>query len=196
MSLEAVGAAVTIDTGKSLTLLTAPWVFPVCADPIPDGALVVDAEGRLRDVGSRADLSRKWADSVGGRLNEQRHPSGALVPGFVNAHVHLELSSLRGRIPGGHGLPRWVGALMEMGKTESPAHSHSKDGGEAVPIAAAIAELTRTGTVAIGEVTNTLSAVPMLAESNLHGWIFLEALGSMGPTAAKVVSRCEQRVEL
>src|SRR5262245_23849192 len=40
--------------------------------------------------------------------------AGLLVPGLANAHLHLELGWAAGRVPGGHGLPRWVGELMRL----------------------------------------------------------------------------------
>ena len=37
--------------------------------------------------------------------------TGILSPGMINAHTHLELSHV-GLVPGGRGLPEWVGALF------------------------------------------------------------------------------------
>jgi cytosine/adenosine deaminase-related metal-dependent hydrolase len=35
-----------------------------------------------------------------------------LAPGFVDAHAHLELSLLRGRVPRGRSFAEWIGALL------------------------------------------------------------------------------------
>src|SRR3954469_14546815 len=90
-------------------LLSAPWVIPVSRPPIREGALVVDAVGTVVAVGSRADLLRGL--SADPRLPETRG-QGALVPGLVNAHTHLELSWLAGAVPGGDGVIAWTRRLV------------------------------------------------------------------------------------
>lgn len=71
---------------SSCRIFRAPWVVPVVAPVIADGAVLVDGDTIL-DVGSFADIS-------------QRHPhvivsqcTGVLLPALVNAHIHLELSA-------------------------------------------------------------------------------------------------------
>ena len=59
-------------------VISADWVLPVDGEPIPSGAVALD-EGRITQVGTSRELGEgeRFADAV-------------LLPGFVNAHSHLE----------------------------------------------------------------------------------------------------------
>lgn len=79
---------------RHCTLHSAAWVVPVNAPPIDHGAILVNGDsivavGRRRDLKSAAMLGTKEID----------HGNVALCPAFVNAHTHLELTCLAGRIP-------------------------------------------------------------------------------------------------
>ncbi len=68
---------------SSLTL-SARFVFPVEGEPIADGCVSIQ-DGRIAWVGQAKE---RVADLDLGNV--------AIVPGFVNAHTHLELSALEG----------------------------------------------------------------------------------------------------
>ena len=72
--------------------LSAEWVYPVTAPPIPSGAVLVGEDGRIVAVGPEGEVP-----SPPGVPGE--HFSGAvLMPGLVNAHSHLELTGLAGKV--------------------------------------------------------------------------------------------------
>lgn len=64
----------------------ARWVVPVATPPVRDGAVAVDADGRIAYVGPRAGAP-PVTDDLGDAI---------LLPGLVNAHTHLELTAFRG----------------------------------------------------------------------------------------------------
>lgn len=134
------------------------------AEPIRDAAVVVDATGEIIDVGRASDVLPRNA----GLPIERVH--GVLLPGLVNAHAHLELSSLRGQIPGGAGFVPWVEHLIGARAEEQPD-------GDAQAIDRAVAELDAFGTAAVGEVTNSLGAVRALAKMGIGGCVFHEVFG-------------------
>src|SRR5215468_12512658 len=72
------------------------------SSPVKDGAVIVDADGRIVSVGRAKDLRETHADDAW-----ETHDA-VLVPGLVNAHTHLELSGLRGQVPGGKGFAPWA----------------------------------------------------------------------------------------
>ena len=46
--------------------------------------------------------------------NWRHEPNCILLPGFINAHAHLELTSLKGKIPEQLPFPKWVGELRKQ----------------------------------------------------------------------------------
>ena len=132
--------------------------------PVADGAIVFDAEGTVVEVGKASDVLPRHQGL------QTRHVRGVVFPGLVNAHTHIELSNLRGKIAGGRGFVQWVDTLVAT-RTESTPDEEA----EAVDLA--VADLARFGTVAVGEITNSLSAVAALARSGLAGSVFHEVVG-------------------
>ena len=160
---------------------SADWVltgFPGEA-PIRDGAVVLDARGRVLAVGAAAGLRELYRDA------RWSHESAILMPGLVNAHVHLELSALRGQTKSGGGFGAWVTSMMERRDALAPEQD-----GEAID--AAISELLRAGTAAIGEVTNTLRSVEALATAPLLGRVFHEIFGTTRESADAARLRAEE----
>jgi cytosine/adenosine deaminase-related metal-dependent hydrolase len=71
--------------------IRARSLHPVTAPPIADGAVLVDERGKIAAVGPAATVR---APDGARRLE---FPEGALVPGLVNCHTHLELTHLAGK---------------------------------------------------------------------------------------------------
>ncbi len=132
--------------------------------PIRDGAVVFDGD-TVVDVGPADRVIPTHAGSAMVRIR------GIVFPGLVNAHTHLELSALRGRVPGGGGFLAWVERLMATRAEETPEDNESA-------IDAACAELVASAACMVGEVTNTLAAVSALGRRGLHGVIFHEVFGT------------------
>ncbi|MGH3143765.1 MAG: amidohydrolase family protein, partial [Gaiellales bacterium] len=65
-------------------IISADWVLPVSGPPIPDGGVAIE-DGLIAAVGSSADLG-----------TGTRYEDAAIVPGFVNAHSHLEYAVYAG----------------------------------------------------------------------------------------------------
>jgi cytosine/adenosine deaminase-related metal-dependent hydrolase len=145
-------------------IIHADWVLTGESAPLKDAAVVFDAKGAITDVGAASDVLPRHAGL------ETRHVRGVVFPGLVNAHTHIELSHLRGKIAGGRGFVQWVDTLVAT-RTESTEED------EAEAVALAVADLTKLATVGVGEITNSLGAVAALARSGLVGCIFHEVVG-------------------
>lgn len=143
--------------------LSARWVLPIAGPPIERGWVAVDA-GRVAAVGAeRRSGSRK--DSSARDLG-----SAAILPGLVNAHTHLELSYLRGAVGTASGFTEWIRELMRLRRDQAdpaaPAILESAERG--------IDEARASGTAVIGDISNTLVSVPMLARSRMAARVFYE----------------------
>src|SRR5262245_29115967 len=66
-----------------MTIYEADWICPVSSPPILNGSIAVD-NGTI------------VCRPAGERQNIVNFRGCAIIPGFVNAHSHLELSILRG----------------------------------------------------------------------------------------------------
>ncbi len=147
-----------------------------------DAAVVVGPDGTIADVGPAAAVLPRHAGVVVERAR------GALLPGLVNAHTHLELSALIGHVPGGAGFVPWVehliGARLEV-------HPESDE----AAIERAVADLDAFGTVAVGEVTNSLAAVRALARRGLVGCVFHEVFGVDPASLARRLAELPRLVE-
>ncbi len=96
--------------------------------------------------------------------------AGLLPPGFVNAHCHLELSALRGRIPEGCG---FAGFARAMGEVRGLADEEERR----AAIAAADAEMTRGGIVAVGDIANGEAAFDVKSAGRIAYRTFAEFFG-------------------
>ncbi|HXN30872.1 MAG TPA: hypothetical protein VN894_03380, partial [Polyangiaceae bacterium] len=97
-----------------MRIVHADAIIPGDSEVIRDGAVVVDSRGEIVDVGSAGDILRAHAGA------EVERVRGAVLPGLVNAHVHLELSALRGHVPGGAGFVPWVEHMLAVRAELSP----------------------------------------------------------------------------
>jgi cytosine/adenosine deaminase-related metal-dependent hydrolase len=168
----------------SLQAYEAFWLITGKPDelPIKNGAIVLDAQGRVLAVGPSSALKAAYPGVV------FRSERGVLLPGLVNAHVHLELSALRGETRSGGGFGPWVTSMMEKRERILPEQ-------DADAIESGVSELLRAGTVALGEVTNTLASVDALASAPLIGRVFHEVFGMRRETAQVMRRMAEQAKE-
>ena len=154
------------------TLYRAAFVLPVASPPIRDGFVAV-RDGVVTTVGPINDRPRE------GAFSEIDLGPTILMPGFVNAHTHLELSHLQGAVPADRGFVSWIEDQLRVRAGRSP---------DEVPVAIrkAIAAMQEAGTVAVADVSNSLAAVEPLKESALHALVLHEILG-FDPGKAGVV---------
>lgn len=143
---------------------TARWVLPRDRPPVPGGIVVV-ANGQtvaIEPRGSRAAVDLGDA---------------ALLPGFVNAHTHLDLCGMAGLAPPGPDLPGWLRQVIGHRRSR-PAETIADD------IRHGIAECLRWGTTLVGDISGDGASWPLLAASPLGGIVFREVLGLTPERAA------------
>jgi cytosine/adenosine deaminase-related metal-dependent hydrolase len=153
-------------------LLTAGWVVPVSGPPIHRGVVAI-AGGRVTWTGSAQDpaVPRGPVRDLG---------PGVLLPGLVNAHCHLELSHLAGRLDDARGFVPWVEALVAARGGEAPEVVEAR-------ASAALDALVASGTVAVGDVSNGLGHLSALARSGLAAAVVFYELLAWDPQKAGTV---------
>jgi aminodeoxyfutalosine deaminase len=158
----------------------AAWVLPISAPPLRHGWIAIDRH-RIAAVGKGrggAGLATRTID-LG---------SCAVLPGLVNAHGHLELAWLRGKIGPRGEFPDWIRTLIALRRDAPPVDVI------AAATAAAIDEALRCGTALVGDITNTLGPFDAIRSSALAAVVFDELLGFNSADAPGVVLRARDVV--
>jgi len=136
------------------------WVVPVTAPPLSPGWVDVE-HGRIVEVGS--------ADPGGVPASRVRELGAtAVMPALVNAHTHLELSVLKGKVPPAATMPEWVGRLLKR-RAEIGALTEA-------PIGEALSEVRASGTGLLGDIGNTTIAAPSLSQADMPVRLFREVV--------------------
>jgi cytosine/adenosine deaminase-related metal-dependent hydrolase len=92
-----------------VSLYLAPWVAPVSSPVLREGAVAV-ADGRILAVGGASSIQALYAEARVERCQ------GVLLPGLVNAHIHLELSAYyhHSRPTGDQSFCDWIRSLLQL----------------------------------------------------------------------------------
>lgn len=73
-----------------MKILFADWVLPISSEPIENGAVVIEND-KIRAVGKNSEITKKFPSAKVESFGES-----VILPGLVNCHAHLELTSMRG----------------------------------------------------------------------------------------------------
>ena len=153
--------------------LRARWVLPVCQPPIAGGVVVVDG-ANIVAVGTDADGA-----------TEQDLGDVALLPGFVNAHTHLEFSDLTAPLgTPGSVLSDWIRDVIE--------HRRGGVAGGVAAISQGLRECLSAGSTTIGEIaTFDWRGEKTLPEARPTSVMFFESIGPTLPRAQAAAAAAE-----
>jgi len=153
----------------------AAWLLPISQPPIRDAWLRTE-RGRIVAFGPTRPGDFTASDEIDlGNV--------AVLPGLTNAHTHLELSWMRGRIKTAGGFPEWIRSVMELRRGVDPS---SDEVGRAVP--PAVEEARACGTALIGDISNTLLTSSALAIRHMAAVVFYEQIGFQASDADQIIS--------
>lgn len=99
-----------------MNILTAEHVLPISSEPIRNGAVVIDGD-EIVAVGKVDDINSRFA---GAEIDD--FGKAAILPGFINCHSHLEVTSMRGALDDvEHDFRSWLLRLNDMRSCLTPA---------------------------------------------------------------------------
>ena len=139
----------------------ARYVYPLTdPSPIRNGFVEVDADGTVLRTGRCGDPSA-----------EPVFLEGALVPGFVNAHCHVELSSMKGLFRRGTGMAGFIDQINALRDTKTPEEKHRD-------LQAAMDLMWERGVSAMADISNGADSFAVKAAHPMYTRTFLEVFGT------------------
>jgi aminodeoxyfutalosine deaminase len=157
--------------------LRARWIFPVSSLPIANGLVAIDG-GRIIAVGpTQRETDVEDLGNV------------AIIPGLVNAHTHLEFSSLS-RPLGEPGMEfiDWLRLVVQYRQQALPSSNRS--------VATGLAESERFGIAALGEISQPCWPMEQMETSHLDVTVFLELISPTVERIPDAVSRSQSHLQL
>lgn len=148
--------------------INADYIFPVSSPPINNGIVIIDDEGVVVEV----------SEAKGQATGEIEKFEGIIIPGFVNAHCHLELSHMKGEIAEKTGLPGFISEVIPK-RGKSSVEDIKK------AIVNAEEEMIRNGIVAVGDISNADHSFEQKNRKRLVYHTFIEAF-DLNPEKAKI----------
>jgi cytosine/adenosine deaminase-related metal-dependent hydrolase len=155
---------------SELQLYRARWVLPLTSPPLPDGVVAV-RDDRVIGVGARP---AEIPGATGARVTDLGEV--IVLPGLVNAHTHLSLTTLPRDLPRGDWFA-WMAAAARAAAALTPTEVRAA-------VRAGADESWRLGTVLVGEVTTRPEGTDEIAaQGSLSARVFFEFLGISEPRA-------------
>ncbi len=140
--------------------ISANIVVPVTGNFIKRGVVAIEESGTIAGLYEDNDPAVQNA--------KLEFYDGVLIPGFVNAHCHIELSHMLGKIERGGGLPKFLTQVMRSkGVSQKTILSE---------IERADKMMFANGIQAVGDHVNTRLSADVKARSPIHYHTFVEVM--------------------
>ncbi len=164
-----------------MALYQADWLLTLQGREIRDGLLAVQGK-KIAFVGEQKDLPPVF------RSQEiHRFSKSILMPGFINAHAHLELGWARGLVSPSQGFCAWVQRLMTAAQDQAPQQFE-----DSVRLGAR--ECLKNGITSVVDIGNLPISRKALAEENIRSWAMHELIGLSLERATEQVLRVEGKL--
>jgi cytosine/adenosine deaminase-related metal-dependent hydrolase len=131
------------------------------------GSVLENAVIEAGDDGTIISVSENYAADSDNQSVE--FFNGIIIPGFINCHCHLELSHLRGTIPGGTGLPEFIMNIRSRRDNKETESLFTPDQADAM--------LHSEGTMMCADISNTAETFALKKKSRIRYLTLLEVFG-------------------
>jgi cytosine/adenosine deaminase-related metal-dependent hydrolase len=162
-------------------IIKARYIVPIDGPVIENGAVSFENE-RVTGVGPSHRRTERTSVDYG---------DAVICPGFVNAHTHLELSLLAGKVPPGPDFIDWLHRLLAARRNELTTEQVT-----AAAMRTGIEQSLAAGTTCVGDITTAPERTrPILAESPLSGISYGEVI-AIGNLRGRLTERLEACMSL
>jgi cytosine/adenosine deaminase-related metal-dependent hydrolase len=143
-------------------IIRAKYVLPDSNQIIENGAVFITGD-KIIDIGSYHSINH-------GRLEKVYDFGDAVIlPGFVNAHTHLELTNIHGQVKRTGNLTDWLMQLMKFRDWNKQSIERATSRGIAMSLGG--------GVSTVADITNSGWSVKTLKRSPIRKLVFHEAIG-------------------
>ncbi|MDE5889439.1 MAG: amidohydrolase family protein [Bacteroidales bacterium] len=129
-------------------------------EPLCDAFVEIEDDGTVVRTGICEDIS-----------SETEYYDGAIVPGFVNAHCHVELSHLKGKFRKGTGMAGFIDQINELRDTVGRDE-------KIADLAREIEGMWNSGVSAMADISNCNDSFAVKASSPMYIRTFIELFGT------------------
>lgn len=148
---------------------SADLIYTLEGDAIPRGIVITDDNGKILAI---------TEEKVAFDPSIERY-KGVIVPGFINAHCHLELSHLKGKIKEKTGLIPFIKEVI-----------FTRNASDKEIIAAMQLQdeaMWEAGIVAVGDISNQTISAEIKSKSKIRYHTFIEMLGFDAKKASDII---------
>ena len=151
---------------RSTHKIGADYIFTNVGPPLRSHVIVLQSDGKILTIDPAKAHDHSSVD----------WHKGALLPGYINAHCHLELSHMKGKVATGTGL---VDFIRQVVSQRAAAREEIEDA-----IIAADQEMRQEGIVAVGDICNMAETFACKDDSSIVYYSFVEMFDFMRPALA------------
>jgi cytosine/adenosine deaminase-related metal-dependent hydrolase len=163
-------------------LYKASLLLPLNAPAIKNGAMLVE-NNTILEVGEYHTFNKKNIRHI------IEFPHSVITPSFINAHTHLELSWMKGKIPAGKSFAGWVEKMIQY-QNKTPADNEVRQ------YAVEQMELMRSaGVILAADITNGQLIKKLEAKRGVKRIVQLEKLGFNSEKAESILEAAIQQKE-
>ncbi len=136
--------------------ISADWIFTVSGEVLQNTVLTIDKTGKIIAIDAVENH-----DSATIEFHK-----GAIVPGFINTHCHLELSHMKGLVDTGTSLIPFITAVVQKRNLPQDVILEAIEKGDK--------EMYDGGIVAVGDISNVTDTFATKAKSSIRYYTFVE----------------------